>query len=191
MSIFFYALVGVIIAFIATGYFHGVHHEVVWQIGTFEGLQGIAQVHIGHYKDTIKVYEEVKKAAIRDGVVTNEEANSAPYFGIYYDDPDKVKDSSKWRSKGGIVLPHTNAAKATDTEFYKKVNYPPQRAMMTEFPLVSQLSIFVGLFKVFPAMDEYEKKINEYFGSIIEIHDYANKKIKYIALEKTSPSGEF
>ena len=191
MSLLLYSVIGVIIAFIATGYFHGVHHEVVWQVGTFEGLDGVAQVHVGHYKDIVNVYEGVKQASVQNSIVSSEEANVVPYFGIYYDDPEKVKDSTKWRSKGGIVLPKANAAKAVDTEYYKVVHFPPQRALMTEFPLVSQLSIFIGLFKVFPAMDAYEKKINEYFGSIIEIHDYANKKIKYIALEKTSPSSAF
>lgn len=71
MSIFLYALIGIVLALVGTGYYHEILKEVEWKPSTFSGLNGVASVHIGHYKDTIKIIKSVVSAATNDQLIDN------------------------------------------------------------------------------------------------------------------------
>jgi hypothetical protein len=185
------AFFGALLAFFGTGYFHGVHLDIEWKPAVFEGFDGVATTHKGHYKDVINVIKSTTALLVHDKIILQEESNVITSFGIFYDDPHIVKDSNFWHSRGGIVTGINRIAEIKANSVYQPIHIGEQKCITAEFPLVSQLSIFLGLFKVYPGLSTYEDKNKEGHGSVIELYDWANKKIRYIALEKSSPDSKF
>jgi len=93
MSIFAYAIFGLVFAMALTGYFHGIHAPVEWRTSICEGFDGVAKTHRGHYKEVMDVIEDVKRSVVSDKLISAEDIKLATTFGVYYDDPNKIKDS--------------------------------------------------------------------------------------------------
>ncbi|MFH1441983.1 MAG: hypothetical protein ABIH18_08100 [Candidatus Omnitrophota bacterium] len=121
-----------------------------------------------------KIYEDLKNEGIKTKLT----------FGLYYDDPKKVKKENL-RSEVGAILEAQYYGRIKDLQSKYKIKYLKKRkSLYAEFPLKNDLSYMVGAIKVYPLMEEYCKeknidaaKVKDSFG--LEIYDMANKKIIY------------
>ncbi len=186
MTLVSVAVFGIVIAIFA-GYYHDVLREVEWKQAHFHGLNGVASVHYGHYKDTFKVIQNVTATAVSNKLVV--EGKTVNSFGIFYDNPEEVPDSFQWRSRGGLILEGVDVAESTPK--YHNFHLKEQDCIMAEFPLVSPLSIFVGLYKVYPALSKHQAQTEGTHGAVVEIYDYTSKVIRYVALDKSSEDSQF
>ncbi|MFH0790042.1 MAG: hypothetical protein V2A64_00245 [Candidatus Omnitrophota bacterium] len=138
----------------------------------------IYQENIGPYEKVAPVMDKVCQNLKDDGVETKLS------FGIYYDDPKKVKRENL-RSEVGAILDEKYYDRIKDLESkYKIKQLQKRKCLYVEFPLKNDLSYMLGAIKVYSAMEEYCKEksidmanIKDSFG--LEIYDRINKKIVY------------
>lgn len=135
----------------------------------------IYETHIGDYKNVGKVIDHMYYALLNE-----EKVECFRGFGIYYDNPQKV-EKSKLRSEVGNILENPTPAllEQLDGKFTIKT-LERQQYLVAEFPYKNQLSIFMGIMRVYPAMNRYISKhhLNE-DGFVMEIYDVPGKKIIY------------
>jgi len=101
-------------------------------------------------------------------------------FGIYFDNPRKVK-KSKLRSEAGCIIEAGDVAKvSTLTGDFKIKVLPKKQYIVAEFPYEGKLSIMVSIMKVYPSLKKYaEKNGFETNGAVMEIYDIPNGQILY------------
>lgn len=82
-------------------------------------------------------------------------------IGIYYDDPDAVA-ANDLRYAVGVILasgtevPDPAELEAVTKQGYKIVHFPkPNYVVLAEFPFKNTLSIYMGIFRVYPKLKEY------------------------------------
>lgn len=63
---------------------------------------------------------------------------------------------------------------------YNRITLPVETNIVVEFPFKCKISIFVGMIKIYPAIEKYIKKhnINDK-GALVERYDIPNKKTIY------------
>jgi len=135
------------------------------------------------------VYEEMtgdyrQSAAVMDKIyyllLNDYNIESYKGFGLYFDNPQKV-EKEKLRSEVGCILENIDSTKISLLkDKYKIKAFPRNKYLVTEFPYKNKLSVFVGIIKVYPALNRYlkEKGFNDE-GAVMEIYDTPNKKIIY------------
>ncbi len=107
-------------------------------------------------------------------------------FGLYYDDPAKTATEAL-RSEVGSILDEKDYDRIPEIEeFYKVKDYPRKERVVTEHPFTTPLSIMLGIFKVYPAGEQYGIDNNLEGLHIMEIYDMPNKKIIYETTLKQS-----
>jgi len=156
--------------------------EVFYPIKLKEQVVGdywlVYQENTGPYEKVGPVIEKICKDLKNDGVETK------LTFGIYYDDPKKVKKENL-RSEVGAILEAQYYSRIQDLQVkYKIKQLQNRKSLYAEFPLKNNLSYMIGAIKVYSAMEEYCKEknidtadIKDSFG--LEIYDMINKKIIY------------
>ena len=80
-------------------------------------------------------------------------------FGIYYDDP-KTVDPNKLRSEVGVALKATDFSRLKASAELKQSGVlfkllPRYKYAVVEFPFRNMFSIFIGVSKAYPALNEY------------------------------------
>ena len=142
----------------------------------------IYKKHQGAYSDTNDLFTEFSQWKLKQNL------SSAHLMGVYYDDPAQI-DESKLRSEIGLSLSETDYKRLSNifaSEFHFK-QIPPRRYTMTTFPYKNMLSIFLGLGKAYPALNDYIKEKgypddvhNEQNGFTLEIYDETKSLITYL-----------
>ncbi|MBU0630724.1 MAG: GyrI-like domain-containing protein [Candidatus Margulisbacteria bacterium] len=133
--------------------------------------------YIGPYQNTGAVVQAVYDRLAKDGIKPTDG------FGIYLDDPSKVKQE-KLRSQVGCVINENNLPlfyKVSDT--YKVINWKRGKVLATEFPIRNPLSYMFGPMKAYPELARYmkKKKITEdQIGLCMEYYDMASNKIIFM-----------
>ncbi len=137
----------------------------------------------GAYEDLGPLFESMHKFA------EDQDIADVRMFGIYYDDPKKVEKNSL-RSEVGVILKD----KGTFGHFRKKLiresvlfkRLKKQSYAITEFPFRNMLSIFIGIGKAYPALEEYMKAKKGHDAGNLPIQDsfameiYQRDKIIYL-----------
>ena len=101
-------------------------------------------------------------------------------FGLYYDNPKKVKKENL-RSIVGCILENEDADKIEYLKKrYKIKKYPPSKSVIAEFPFKGTPSIFMGILKVYPKITKYMEQHNYAMVPIMEIYDSSHKTISYV-----------
>lgn len=83
------------------------------------------------------------------------------HIGIYYDDPDAVAPADLRYAVGAILATGNKEPDPADMELclkhgYKIVHFPrPNHVVYAEFPFRNTLSIYMGIFRVYPKLKEY------------------------------------
>ncbi len=101
-------------------------------------------------------------------------------FGIYYDNPQKVEKEKLRADVGNILENPTPEVLAQLTPNYNIRTLEKQQYLVTEFPYKNQMSIILGIMRVYPALNRYirENNLSEE-GFVMEIYDVPGKKIIY------------
>lgn len=140
--------------------------------------------HTGDYNKVYPVIQEVEKLA---------KTNHVDYestFGIYYDNPQHT-NAEKLRSIAGVIVNDNGLAKArklVQDGTLKQRTIREQSYATAEFPYKNVLSIFIAIYKVYPAFNQYtvEKNIPEMqpkdgdFENNYIMEIYKNDKIEYL-----------
>jgi hypothetical protein len=135
----------------------------------------VYESHTGEYKNVGKVIDKMYYALLND-----EKVECFKGFGIYYDNPQKV-EKSKLRADVGNILENPSPEVLTKlTPKYKIKTLDKQKYLVTEFPYKNQMSIIIGIMRVYPALNRYirENNLSEE-GFVMEIYDVPGKKIIY------------
>ena len=135
----------------------------------------VYESHTGDYKNAGKVIDKMYYALLND-----EKVECFRGFGIYYDNPRKV-EKQKLRSDVGNILENPSPEiMAQLTPKYNIRTLEKQQYLVAEFPYKNQMSIIMGIMKVYPALNRYirENNLNEE-GFVMEIYDMPKKKIIY------------
>jgi hypothetical protein len=136
----------------------------------------IYKTHIGDYNNVAPIIGE-----IYDDLKNNYSIEATKGFGLYYDNPREV-DKAKLRSIVGCIV------EGKSVEDLKKVSnkygvkeYPSSKSVVAEFPYRGKLSIFVGIFKVYPKLGSYIKEHKYTQTPIMELYDRPHERIEYIS----------
>jgi hypothetical protein len=126
--------------------------------------------HIGDYKETGKIMDEIYHSLLDDGVETYKG------FGLYYDDP-KVVEKDKLRSIAGSIIEEKDYDKIDKLKAKYGIKIIDKtRIMTTEFPFKNKMSIMFGIMKVYPEINKYIDFKGYKKGQVMEIYDVTNKK---------------
>jgi len=105
--------------------------------------------------------------------------NPVAGFGKYYDRPDQVEES-KLRSDAGIIIDDKDLAAFKELpQGVHYAQYPVTRAMVADFPLRGFLSIFLGIYKVYPALMDYQEAKKYPATYSLEIYELRNRRTVY------------
>ncbi len=128
----------------------------------------------GDYSQSPEVQNKIYNALLNDYKVETTKG-----FGIYYDNPKEVEKSKLRAEVGCIVEGLDSKTIAKLAEKYNVKTLPKRSYVVTEFSFKGKLSVFVGIMKVYPAMEKYCQEHEISNAPITEIYDVANKKIIY------------
>ena len=139
------------------------------------GFWLLYEQHVGDYRETGQVIDKLYARLLGEDAIEPSRG-----FGLYYDNPKKVKKENL-RSIAGCILDKQDENRVD----YLKKNYtikyyPPAMSVVAEFPFKGTLSIFMGILKVYPRLAEYITQHDYSPGPILEIYDTPNKKIFYV-----------
>jgi effector-binding domain-containing protein len=135
------------------------------------------------------VYEEIlgdysQSAVVMDKIyyslLNEEDIETYKGFGIFYDNPQKV-ERSKLRSEAGCIIEEKDQSrmKALKDKYAVKT-FAREEYITSEFPYKGKMSVFMSIFKVYPALNKYAKANGFNIETpVMEIYDIPNKKIIY------------
>lgn len=132
--------------------------------------------HVGDYKNVglimDKIYYDLKD---------NYHIETTKGFGLYYDNPQNVA-KEECRSIVGCIIENKSINDLTNLKNkYGVKEYPASKSVIAEFPYKGKLSIFIGIFKVYPKLSTFIEKQKYPKTPIMEIYDQPNKTIDYIS----------
>ena len=128
----------------------------------------------GDYSQSPKVSDRVYNT-----LLNNEKIETTKGIGIYYDNPKTIA-KEKLRAEIGCIIENADSATlARLAEKYQVKTLPENEFVVAEFPFKGQLSVLLGIMKVYPALDKFNKENGYIESPITEIYDVSNKKIIY------------
>lgn len=131
--------------------------------------------HTGDYSGTGAIQKEIYYS-----LLNNDKIETLRGFGIYYDDPGKVKRENL-RSIAGCMLEQKDYLKIDDLKKRYKVKYFDRtRCVVSKFQFLNSLSITLGAFRVYPRLQKYIKSMGYKTSYAMEIYDAPGKKIYYL-----------
>ncbi len=135
----------------------------------------VYESHIGDYKNVGKVIDKMYYTLLNE-----EKVECFRGFGIYYDNPQKVEKEKLRADVGNILENPTPEILDQLAPSYNIRTLEKQQYLVAEFPYKNQLSIIMGIMKVYPALNRYIKVNNlSEEGFVMEIYDVPGKKIIY------------
>ncbi len=132
--------------------------------------------HKGDYAKAGDIIDNVNSELVREyNIITHKS------FGIYYDNPGKVKKENL-RSDLGVILEGEAKEKAGEIRGDLKVRaLERKKCPVTEFPYYNESSVVFGLIKAYPALNKYIKENDlENLTYSMEIYDIPGEKITYM-----------
>ena len=132
--------------------------------------------YVGDYSQAYKVTQDIEKTFQKYGV----DLTKQPCVGIYYDNPNEV-ERSKCRAVEGKILPKDFDYNLNiDGIKFGKIPFI-EKAIQVEFPLKSLLSIFVGIYKAYPAIKKFADT-NNLTPSMasFEVYGWEGQKILFV-----------
>lgn len=157
--------------------------QVVISEKTIEPFWLVYETHIGAYRKSVTVMDKIYY-----DLLNKESIETTRGFGLYYDDP-KTTAKESLRSIAGCILENCHEGKIEELKkTYKIKQFLSSESVVVEFPYYGKLSVLVGIFKVYPKLNEYIKAKGYPQVPIMEVYDAPQKRIRYVAsihLEKT------
>jgi len=127
----------------------------------------------GPFQQTPMVAREIRQWLFLKGV----EARQG--FGLYFDDPRKVKaEDLRWVA--GCVIDPKDLKQAAKSGEYPVRVFGPVKAIVAEFPYRNSFSIIAGVFRVYPAMGALAREKGYAPGAVLEVYDMKAGLITYV-----------
>jgi len=166
-------LILVVVAFY--GYYGGFSH-ISSKVEIAGGETVVYENLTGDYSQAGQIADKIYYSLLNDYHIETTKG-----FGLYYDNPMHV-DKDKLRSEVGCMLDNqidSLQQLGISQKFHIKT-LPVQNSVIMEFPYNGSISIFIGIFRVYPALEKYlsEHNLNA-SGPVMEIYDVPNEKIYY------------
>lgn len=167
------AILAAIISFLA---YSGMFAKIIIEKEIIGPYQLVYKRHIGSYQEAGKIIDKVYNS-----LKENWNIEAPVGFGIYYDNPKRTHVEDL-RSDIGVILDKKDYGKIpTLKKKYKVKKYSKTKSVVVEFPFKTELSIFIGIMRVYKKIEAYKKENKIRSGPIMEIYDAQNKKIIYAA----------
>lgn len=132
------------------------------------------ETHLGDYSEVGAVQEKIFQSLVSDGI------NTTRGFGIYYDNPDEVKKEDL-RSEVGVIIDEKDYSKVNVLRGrYNIKDIARSKSIVATFPYRNKFSIMLGIFRVYPKLNEYIEDKGYAESPVMEIYDLKNQKIYYI-----------
>ena len=157
--------------------------------GRFPGGMLMYKHYVGPYRECGKAFETLEKTAKTGGV---DHAWSA--VGVYYDNPKRLAEAGLADSMCRYAVGALVDRRAKNTQaLFKQEGYSAQampefQAAVSEFPFTGLLSILLGLWKVYPRLDEFSRRHGlkeDQIGPFCEVCGYESStramKVDYYA----------
>ncbi len=156
--------------------YYGALSPVTIRQQSFGPVFFVYEKHAGPYRNIKPVMDRVYAALKdREGVATTRG------IGVYYDNPNKV-EAAKLRSLGGCLLDEADEAliASLKSKGYRVGLLPARPSAVTSFPFHGALSIYLGMWRVYPKIAAYwaENKLPE--CPLVEIYDTPGKRTFYV-----------
>jgi len=134
-------------------------------------------VSIGPYRKTADVMDRIYNTLLGEKGVS-----ATTGFGLYYDKPGTVPDK-KLRSIAGCIIEkeYQNKLQAPSPKF-RTGFIPESKSIIARFPYKGNISVLLGLFRVYPYLNRYMSEKRLVMGPVMELYDIKNGSISYIVL---------
>ena len=174
----------IVLLLIYLGYY-GAFAKVTVTEKKLDSFWMVYQKHVGEYKGVGPIMD-----AIYNDLKDNYSISTTKGFGAYYDNPREVP-KEKCRSIAGCILENADLGKVDELkEKYFVREYPTSSVVTAEFPFKGTLSIFIGIFKVYPKLGKYITEKGYESRPMFEIYDMPAKKTIY-GMSKDLDAGLF
>lgn len=171
MKAFRYLIFFIIVSFVAflvLGLYSGIFTKTsveIRQMGPFV----VAYIDVkGEYSETVSIQDSLNNKLWEDGI------ENYQTFGMFYDDP-KNTPVDNLRSKVGCVIHNDYISKIKKlTSKYRVLTIEKQTCAVVEFPYKNTFSVYAGIYKAYPALQNYCTKNGYTVNPIIEITEKPN-----------------
>jgi DNA gyrase inhibitor len=133
------------------------------------------------YKNVTGAYNQASNyvGKIHSFLIRNFNIETTKGIGIFYDNPKNV-DKEKLRSDVGCILDNPeDSTNVIISEKFQVITLPKGDYIVTEFPMKGNLSILIGVMRVYPALSKYCQEHGYKDSPVTEIYDFPNKKITF------------
>jgi len=154
---------------------HGLFTKVKADIRKGGGEKAVLRAIKGDYKQCGKIMNEVYYSLLQ-----NYRIETTLGFAVYFDNPKNTLKENL-RSEAGCIIDSQYFDKIQELEKSFIVKNIEQKEYITvEFPYKGQLSVLLGIIKVYPVLEkEAQKKGYREDAPIMEIYDVPGKKTIY------------
>ena len=166
---------GLLTVFVVIAFYNGVFEKIDIQEKERGGFKLVGLEFKGPYSEAGRYINEVEKRLKKN------ETSSSLSFGVYYDDPKKVKPKD-CRSFVGIILEKKDLEKIPLllADGFKIDSIPFKKSLQSEFPIKNTFSYMIGPWKVYPKLSKYMKERNYTVDLMMEVYDTGNRKIDFL-----------
>lgn len=141
------------------------------------------KVYQGSY---YKISSSLDKIISKSKEIFKKDQSNIKFFGVYYDNPNNLKDINKCRAIIGILYNQNNENKIQfNAEEFIKENkdyhykaLPSFKSIGCIFPLFNYFTMLINIIRGYPAIMKYaeEKKIKDLQAFSMEMYDYIGRK---------------
>lgn len=139
----------VLVSFLA---YEGIFNKAV----AFEGEEGGYQLmgidHKGAYKNIGNAFEKLRKMTQDAGI------KDAKFAGVYFDDPETVKEADLRSFAAVIIQNQADAEKLAKLEGMHPFTIEKGHAVICDMKTWDLVSTIIAITKAYPALGEYAKK---------------------------------
>ncbi len=170
----FYLIFILIIGLIGGLFYFGILQEVQIQEQEVGPFKVVYENHIGDYSEVRKIQDKIYSSLVNEGI------NTTKSFGIYYDNPQEV-ETERLRSEVGVIIEKEDYEDIFKLKGkYNVRDIPKVKNVIATFPYRNKFSITLGVFKVYPKLNNYIEEKSYKSTPVMEIYDSANQKIIYL-----------
>ena len=154
----------------------GLFTKIEVTINNFGPFYMMYKEKTGDYKDLGDLFDEFDD--LRKEMSDDVGDPAAYVFGIYHDNPNVVEES-KLRGEVGLLLAekkYLQMKDQTESKDYQFKTIPKKEYFSTNFPMVTELSMFIGIFRAYPALEDYITEYGEKTGADYSSIDSSDDK---------------
>lgn len=130
---------------------------------------------IGPYKKSADVMDRIYNTLLGEKGVS-----ATKGFGLYYDKPGTIPDDKLRCIAGCIVEKEYQNKLQSPSPKFRTASIDESNAIVARFPYRGQVSVLIGVFRVYPELGRYISEKGLSAGPVMEIYDIKNGMISYV-----------